>query len=166
MKIKYFIILLPAVFLLPGCNEPENENGGIYMTKSSDLVCKSSIPLKGNEPGPDQSCVDYNYDGDSVLILTHFNSAFNCCPGDILVDFEIKGDSIIITETDKEQGCKCNCLFDVEIKLHNIDKDKYHLRFKEPYVFQDSTRMKFTIDLENEPIGRFCVKRSYYPWRD
>ena len=166
MKPRSIVLLIPVFLLLPSCNNSDDEGRTPFLTESSDLVCKSFLPLKGNQPGPGLSCVDYSYDGDSILTLSHLNSAFNCCPEDILVEFEIKGDSILITEDDKEELCKCNCLFDVEIKLHNIGKDKYHVRFKEPYVFQDSTRMTFPIDLENEPVGRFCVKRTYYPWRE
>ena len=153
------------MLLAVSCDRQEEEARQPYLSIVTDMTCKPESPLKGTEPGPDQSCVDYSFDGDSILLMKHYNAAFNCCPAEILVDFEIKGDSLIITEDDARQDCKCNCLYDVEIKIHNISGGKYHVRFIEPYVMQDSTAMIFEVDLKREPAGRFCVKREYYPYK-
>ncbi len=159
-------LLFPLLVLMAvSCDRPEEEIKQPYLSIFTDITCKPELPLKGTEPGPDRSCVDYSYVGDSLLIMKHYNAAFNCCPSDILVDFEIKGDSLIITEDDAREDCKCNCLYDVEIRVHNLSAGKYHVRFKEPYVLQDTTQIVFPVNLEKEPVGRFCVIREYYPYR-
>ena len=99
--------------------------------------CLSFAPLKGNQPGQNQSCIFYEYDGDSVLKINHYNSAFNCCPEEIITSFELRNDTIYIVEDDAKQLCKCNCLFNVEMTIHNLPPGKYVIRIEEPYVTQE-----------------------------
>ncbi|MDD2569496.1 MAG: hypothetical protein PHV14_02765 [Bacteroidales bacterium] len=160
-------IIIPVVLMLlaVACKPDDiGSQGDPYLTIITDMTCKEPSGVKGNQPGFDQSCVVYNFEGDSVLIINHYNASFNCCPEEILVDFEIKGDSLIIREDDREELCRCLCLYDVEIRVHNLKKQLYKVRFEEPYVLKDTTQLIFNMDLREDPIGHVCVTRNYYPY--
>ncbi|MFO7616654.1 MAG: hypothetical protein R6V75_05340 [Bacteroidales bacterium] len=160
--------LLPILLVLVAVSCDRNnihDQAEPYLTISTDMDCKEESGVKGNQPGFNQSCVVYNFEGDSVLVINHYNAAFNCCPEEILVDFEIIGDSLIIREDDLEELCRCNCLYDLEIRIHNLKKQLYKVRFEEPYVLKDSTQLIFEMDLKSEPLGHICVTREYYPYR-
>ncbi|MFH0762001.1 MAG: hypothetical protein V2A67_10915 [Bacteroidota bacterium] len=161
---KKLIILLVSASLLAACEIFGDRP--VTISSSCDLVCKKGggDPLKGSDPAPDQTCVVYSFDDDSTLTMMHYNAGFNCCPEKILTDVRVEGDSLIITEKGKEVGCKCNCLFHVELKVYNLKPRTYHVRFEEDLFVPDSSRLVFDINLKNTPGGNACVTRSAYPW--
>ena len=68
---------------------------------------KSNVPLKQND------CIEYQYDGIDTLILNHINAGFNCCPGKIIFNINITGNTITITEKETERSrlsIRQNCL--------------------------------------------------------
>lgn len=160
---KNLLIILLAISLLSACEMFGDRP--VTISSSCDMVCKrGGDPLKGSDPGPDQTCVVYSFDDDSTLTLMHYNAGFNCCPEKILTDVRVAGDSLVITEKGKETGCKCNCLFHVELKVYNLKPRAYHVRFEEDLFVPDSSQLVFDIDLKDAPGGSVCVDRSVYPW--
>ncbi len=161
---KNLTILLLSVFLLASCELFRDK--AVRIESLSDMECKSGSGnlLKSDAPGPDQTCVDYSFDQDSTLTIMHYNAGFNCCPGAILTDVSVEGDSLIIIEKGREVGCKCNCLFHVEMKVYNLKPKVYHVRFDEDLVVPDSLRLVFDIDLKHETAGSECVTRTLDPW--
>ena len=146
------------------CERPGGDLGSLSVSVASDMVCRASVPLKSNDPPQENSCIRYSYDGDSVLTIKHLNAGFNCCPEKFAVDIEVKGDSLIIREDDFKQGCKCNCLYNLDILVHNIPADTYHVRFVEPYINHSEPQLIFDLDLKKEPEGQFCVTRGEGWW--
>jgi len=160
---KNLIILLLSFSLLAACEMSGDKP--VTISSSCDMICKvGGDLLKTSDPASDQTCVVYTFDNDSTLTLMHYNAGFNCCPGKILTDVRVEGDSLVIIEKGKELGCKCNCLFHVELKVYNLKKGVYHVRFDEDLEVPDSTRILFDLDLKNKPEGDFCVGRTNYPW--
>jgi hypothetical protein len=165
---KRFFYLLPAIVLAAGiwfsCERSGN-NGDPYITTSYDMKCKGNDLLLKGSTASDYPCINYGYDGDSVLTFTHTNASFNCCPESFKVDIEVKGDSLIITEDDSKQLCKCNCIYDLEIKVHELSAGTNHVKIVEPYFQEAWPKLLFDIDLKKEPEGRFCVTRPEGWWR-
>ncbi len=164
---KKIFIIAGAAFIagfLISC-ERNNSNGELSISVASDLVCKGAVPLKTNDPPPEVSCINYSYDGDSILSMKHLNAGFNCCPDNFTVDIEIKGDSLIIREDDVKHGCKCNCLYDIEITVRNLPADKYHVRIIESYYNYSWPRLMFELDLKKTRTGEVCVTRPEGWWR-
>lgn len=120
-----------------------------------------------DDPGDDPfyDCIEYQYDGGSTLLLTHFNSGFNCCPLELLADITISNNVITIVEdeTFEFEPCPCLCLFDVYYEIINLPVGEYTIRIDGLNVYPEEI-MEFTIDLSTEPSGQFCVYRDYYPW--
>ena len=145
--------------------ERNNTFGTLSISVASDLVCKSGGLLKTNSPALEVSCINYSYDGDSILSLQHLNASFNCCPEKFSVAIEVKGDSLIIYEDELKHGCKCNCVFDLDISVHNLPADKYHVRIVEPYVNYAWPRLIFDLDLKKTTSGQYCVTRPEGWWR-
>jgi len=167
MKTRTFL-LLPFLTLVTSfwlsCARQDHNGAALSVTNSSDMMCRANDPLKSNDPAPESSCINFSYDGDSLLTMMHYNAGFNCCPERFTVDIEVKGDSLIIREAELKQGCKCNCLFNLEIKVHNLPADTYHVRFVEPCVNHSISRLIFDLDLKKEPVGQFCVTRPEGWW--
>ena len=166
---KFFRNIYPIailVLLFSSCEKNEKpELPPPFMDSQADVTeCLSFPSMKGNQPDQDQSCVSYTYDGDSILSITHFNSGCNCCPEAILTFFELRNDTIFITEDDSLELCRCNCLFNVEMTIHNLSPAKYVISIEEPYVPEDEKKFIFELDLENTLSDKICIDRSYYPW--
>ncbi len=165
MKSQINILFLLFISLV-ACNKEESVEPDPSMTSTTDMICNFQFPMKGDEPGENQSCVFWEYDGDSTLLMTHYNAGFNCCPEAILTSMEIRGDTLYITERDSMQLCRCNCLFDIDFVVHNLKSQKYVVKFIEPFVIEPNQPLIFNIDLENNLSGRDCDFRDYYPWKN
>lgn len=166
MKIINGLLLAVMISgMLIACERFGENPGQLSISVTSDMECKTNGPLKTNDPVPEQSCIHYSYDGDSLLTLVHYNAGFNCCPEGFAVDIEVKGDSLIIREDDAKQLCKCNCLYHLDIKVHNLPEDTYHVRIVEPYVGSSEPRLIFDLDLKKKPEGEYCVTRPEGWWR-
>ena len=160
---KIVLILFPVFFALISCNDENNSN--IEQSITGKVVhstgCKTSksLIIENN-----QSCLQYVYDEVSrTLHLTHVNAGFNCCPGDISCDINMENFIISITEKEEAPMCNCNCLFDIEIDIYQVNKAEYTIKLVEPYI-GDQEILEFDIDLNNYISGEFCVERNSYPW--
>lgn len=160
----FFLAL--SVLFIAGCkdqNDPAPSDISGSLTHNSE--CKSFIA--GNlkfDTADTLSCVHYTYNPlDHKLIMVHYNAGFNCCPGELSCEVSIAGDTIIITEFEKEQMCNCNCLFDLDIELNNVDQENYMVKFIEPYA-EGQAQLLFDMDLSSSSEGEYCVVRKGYPW--
>jgi hypothetical protein len=128
--------------------------------------CKDfDVRLGPSSAPPDQDCMEWIYDGVSVLQITHANEGLNCCPV-IVADIWVYVDTITIEEIDSLYlgGCYCLCLFDVEYEIVNLEPGEYRVKVIEPYVPGDQEPLEFTVDLRDAPVGSHCVYRDTYPW--
>jgi len=168
-SLKGLIPAIIALVFLGGCETTDNEPDlpDPYLDSYADVEeCLSFSLLKDSQPGPNQSCVSFSYDGDSLLSIIHYNSAFNCCPEKVLTTFELRNDTILITEDDSLQLCRCNCLFNVDMKIHNLPPSEYVMIIREPYVDQEDQIFVIDLDLENMRAGQVCKYRDFYPWHE
>jgi hypothetical protein len=168
MKFKILILGVLSLVLTSACErDGQDLIEDPYLESYADVEeCLKFTPLKGNQPGPTQSCIHYSYDGDSTLEITHYNSGFNCCPEEVLTSFSLRDDTIFIVEDDAKELCRCNCLFNVEMTIHNLPPGKYVLKIEEPYVDQKDQIFIIDLDLEDLPMDQVCKYRDFYPWGD
>jgi len=111
-----------------------------------------------------QSCVEFVFDQESKkLSLKHLNAGFNCCPESLWCTVVYRNDTIIVQEYEKSLGCKCNCLYDLNLELEDIEPGKYQLRMIEPYIGTQQS-LVCLLDLQTKKQGSFCVSRTNYPW--
>jgi hypothetical protein len=159
---------LVAISLLnmPACEKnttappPYDPNG--ILVKVSD--CKQFDRLVAEATTPDRDCVEYSYVEPDILILTHVNAAFNCCPGEISADAKIRGDTITIVERESARGCHCTCLYDLEYRIPEMPRRTYTIRIMESYIDDGDEPIEFTIDLKYS-AGSFSAGRDHYPWQ-
>lgn len=60
-------------------------------------------------------------------------------------------------------GCKCNCLYDLELEVAGVESGNYQLRMINPYLGTQKPLI-LALDLRTQKQGSFCVERSIYPW--
>jgi hypothetical protein len=125
--------------------------------------CKEFTRSAGDEKN--RSCLIWTYDaGSRTLELVHENAGFNCCPKSIDAAIAIEGQIITITESETEPSCRCDCLYDLRMRVDNVQPGRYTIRVVEPYRNKDDEELLAPIDLGNESSGSICVKRFNYPW--
>ena len=109
-------------------------------------------------------CLRFSYDGESFLQMQHVNAGLNCCPDPWNPVITVTDDQIIIDETGIDGLCDCECLFDLDLYLHFVEPGTYEVIVLEPLMHPEEDSLIFTINLEEQTNGEYCVTRSYYPW--
>lgn len=164
MKPIILFLLAGTIGLFLACNKEDPILPDPSMSAVYDMVCKYQDSIKGEELEKNQTCVFWEYDGDSTLTLTHYNAGFNCCPVAILTSMIISGDTVYVTERDSLQLCRCNCLYDLDFVVHHLKPQKYIVKFIERYVIEPNPPLVFEIDLEEDLSGEVYQDRDYNPW--
>jgi len=162
LKIFAISILLAAFISACETITPQTDFSGKLIGHSD---CKSGeLSVVETVTTDTLSCIEYEFEsGDNSLHLKHINSGFNCCPGEIFTSFKLSNDSIIVTESEREPGCKCTCLFDLDMEIKGINAKVYHIKIIEPYIGENE-KLNFTVDLNKVKVGSVCVTRKQYPW--
>ncbi|MFC2163803.1 hypothetical protein ACFLT2_02255 [Acidobacteriota bacterium] len=167
-KRTHIILILIFLMILFGCKESVTTTDmNPIGTLSSYEGCKTSASTTGSGSSPhviNEECIAYEYDGEGHLVLKHINSGFNCCPEKINADIFVSGDMIYIEEREEEQGCLCQCLFDVKYEVHDVMPGDYTIEIKGPYIIGSDEELKFRVLLNGSCSGTFCVTRTHYPW--
>ncbi len=169
-KMKPFrniIVLLSSVLILHGCLKI-NTDGVITSVVVNTSECKGSAAgafyvLKSQDSGKN-SGVLYNYNPEEEeLSITHLNAGINCCREAIITRSIISKDTLIITEGERGEGCKCLCLVDIDFIVKGVKAGSYILKIEEPYSGEQA-KIIFPLNLNQNPYGTFFVQRSSYPW--
>jgi len=125
---------------------------------TSQSGCKKGFGGGGSSTG--EECMEYTF-ASGVLTLRHVNAGLNCCAkaaAKIAVeDAEI---SIEESETYEVGPCRCECLFDIDLEVRNLEPGPYVIRVSGPI----GKGLEFPVDLEKEPSGSYCEERTGYPW--
>jgi hypothetical protein len=162
MKAQAFV-LLGAMILVAGCEREPVCDPSIGEVNGSH--CKS-FSLKGGQTHPaSEDCIGYEWVKGDTLKITHFNAGFNCCPEGFRTELTVAGDTLIISEMENSNLCDCNCLYDLKYDLTGIERDRWWIRVREPYV--DTERdapALFQVNLKEQPAGEACFTRTGYPW--
>jgi len=164
---KPVIALIAISLLFAGCwDDNGNNNSNIEGKVLNYSACGGFKSARISKNTPDSlSCVEYIFDAaNKKLDISHYNSGFNCCPDSLYCKVSVNGDTIIISEFEKKVGCKCNCLYDMEIEVTGVTAKKYTIRMVEPYAGSQQ-KIIFLTDLANEKEGSFCAVRKQYPWK-
>ncbi len=159
--VKFSLIAIAFISIITACETiaPQGEFSGKLL---SNTECKSELAVIETEKGDTLSCIEYEYE-DGVLHLQHINAGFNCCPGKIYTTFQLNNNIITVTESEKEAGCKCNCLYDLDVEIIGIEAKTYQIEIVEPFIGEQE-KLSFTINLAKDKSGTVCVNRTTYPW--
>lgn len=163
LSFSLFILIL----IITGCEHDKEANNQVNINGSlvNHSNCKSLITVTGYlEIHDTLSCVEYSFNAsDNKLLLKHINAGFNCCPDSLYSNISVSNDTIIVREYEYLQNCYCNCLYDLDFEIYRVNSQHYVIRFIEPYC-NDQEEIIFGVDLENVPVGSYCVSRFLNPW--
>ncbi len=139
-----------------------------YIFDGGPTPCAEPRGSAGDNTSPYLDCIEYQYDGESVLLLKHINACFNCCPLEIFADISVLGNTITIVESetwDTMGPCPCLCLVDLDIEIHYLPPGEYTIEVVELCLCGDYELLQFTVELSSSPSsGYYCVYRYDYPW--
>jgi hypothetical protein len=167
MVCKLFIAFF-LLFTLCSCKQESENPKGLnlsvnFLTNNPECNHLKSAGIITSTPNS-QSCIEYSFDQSTKkLLIKHINAGFNCCPESLWCTVTYRNDSIVIQEFEKHMGCKCNCLYDLEMEVEGVESGNYQLRVIEPYLGTQKPLI-FALDLRTQKKGSFCVHRSIYPW--
>jgi hypothetical protein len=158
----------PAPF--PDCGADPDGDEGLPCLSYDPSVCPPAPSgrlvqasdcggFKDRMQASSDECVEYSYAG-TTLALRHINAAFNCCPKEITIEVRVNDGTIDIVEYEAEAGCRCNCLYDLDLVVENLPAGTYRIRTTGPI----GPGLDFTVDLAAQPSGSYCEKRQGYPW--
>ena len=151
--IDYLFITGPSVGL-PYCL---GQTGDPYGYLHNMSACKVSF----SGTSSNSTCVQYEYDGQGTLLLTHINAGLNCCPQPTLT-VNVLADTIFVTEVDSGL-CHCLCLYDIEYRVVNLPPGHYRIKVEEA-IAGGGEPLDFWVDFAQSPSGTVCEARSQYPW--
>ncbi len=164
-------ITLALICAFSGCDNNEEEPtapaaGDISAALLHATDCKSFLnsTLIG-EGSSSETAVLFSYDRASrVLSLTHVNAGFNCCPGALAIDASVEGNIITIVEREEQAACRCNCLFDLDLRISELPAAEWTIKVVEPYRDPADAELIFSIDLRTDTQGEHRIPRVHYPW--
>jgi len=163
MKLFHFFTLVILFLFCFGCEGNDIQEKIISPVKFDG--CKSLISSESiNEVSFDKDCIQYQYNKEKSLSITHINAGMNCCPGNITAEINIEDNIITIIERETEHSCRCLCLYDLEYKITKLEEGEYKISIIESIINEDNKILEFDITLSFPTSGIFCVDRSNYPW--
>ena len=176
ISILSIVSMSTLVFMFTSCNEIEqgeptcefpflNEKAGRIINHTE---CKNTVGEIQELISASNECVTYNYSMNyQVVLLTHINAGFNCCPEKISASYYFPGDTIKIMEKQAKAGCRCNCLYDINYEIRNIKPGIYHLEIYGP-ITDGINKPQFScvLNIPNDIDSTFCNFRGFYPWEE
>ena len=160
---KYILFIFMLIFI--GCKEESttpkaSEGQSLKILKHSD--CGGFQADTETDDG--QTCIQYEYDGSDILLISHLNAGFNCCPDDFnKISLDVHGNTITLDESEVDGDCDCECLFDINFKLTGIQPGTYHFIVNEA-LSPKGDALSFDMDLSTKAADIYCVERLFYPW--
>jgi len=153
--------LLAAAFMsCSSSTEPDGLDASGAVIAHTDCKDFTTIASVTDVPA-DQNCIEYVYDGESVLLLRYVNGRFNCCPDSLTAAFTIATGSILIEEEEwASNPCDCICLYDLDSRVTGLPPGTYTITVDEPYRSAGAGLLEFTVDLATSPQGSYCVPRD------
>jgi len=116
--------------------------------------------------GARQECLQFAYDGEARLSLTHKCACFNCClkPSGV-VDIDMENRTVRIREQESEGSpCSCLCLYDIDYSVFGLDPGFYTAQVEAWDSGSWRLVMETRLDLSTPLNDAYCEPRSGYPW--
>lgn len=101
-------------------------------------------------------CVEWTLNDNNTLDIRHTNVYFNCCLDSITAQVEVRGDTVMIIETEHTPLCDCNCPYDVDLRVSNIVPGTYHFVLRYGVWDEGIPKLAWSADLTVSPNGKYC----------
>ncbi len=98
--------------------------------------------------------LEYSFQSDNSLKISHFNTEFNCCPGKFSVESKISNDTLNIYEKEEKQDCKCTCPYDFHYSVGSMPLQRYLIRLYK----NDKLHFQFYLNFDRYTKGTQNIK--------
>ncbi len=171
---SFIVVVTVAVASVLSCgnNEPtkptETETE-LVVSLIDNSGCKNEFVLF-EDTASNVECIDWSYDGNGTLSINHINAGFNCCVTSLTTKLTAANRIIVIDEGENldNGGCRCLCLYDLEMTISPLSASENTFLIIGPYMDDQTTinldYLLFTVDLSSKTEGTYCVERNHYPW--
>ena len=140
-KTLFYLCLMSVCFIgMAGCSGDDDGTKGDGLVKVKNVYttgCKTDgVPRASNGAnnayafGGLEEYIEYKSKADGYVYVTHANALFNCCSEEIKVDVQVKGNDIVVTETETDNSCNCICPFDVSYELGKLEPGQYNVTIR------------------------------------
>jgi hypothetical protein len=179
MRKFYLFCVICFISVLISCQKDDSiaiNNESSSITVNSISKCKNNL-LAQIAVVLDKEGVEYSYDKvNKVLHLTHVNADFSCDMSEFEANENISEGIIAIREREVFNGSpsKCNCVFDIQYSIYNVECSVYTCKVPgmEDFIVESAVYTlrvpglkDFIVDLANNPTGSYYEPRDTYPWK-
>jgi len=141
--IRTLFLFVIITFTAFSCDKDETDNNIFHVKDFSYDGCKNT----SNKSSTDEY-IEYKTIDDNYLSIKHVNVFFSCCPkANIIVNSEIRNDTIIIYESEENisPDCDCICYYDINLEIGPLEYGEYNFIIK---IF-DYTCTEFLLDFSS-----------------
>lgn len=141
--IKILFMCGIIVFMAFSCNKDETDDNIFHVKDFSYDGCKNTSNKTSTDEYIEYKTIDNNY-----LSIKHVNVFFSCCSEtNILVNSEIRNDTIIVYESEENisPDCDCICYYDLNFSIGPLEYGEYYFIIK---IF-DYTSTEFLLDFSS-----------------
>ncbi len=123
--IKFSYQLIITVLIIVSCNKSDDNlnTGNVKLTNYSHSECKS-----GNKESLVPESLVLKAISSNQLSITHKNTVFNCCPGEIKAEINVEQNLITLREYETESLCDCVCPYDLFLTLSQLVQKEYTIK--------------------------------------
>ncbi len=161
------LMLVAGLLFCASCGEDDSTPAPQNPQPTGNLTDVSGCKQFMRNAGDDKtkSCIRWDYNvAKKELTLVHVNAGFNCCPKAINATISVDGTVMVIAESEVGPDCRCNCLYDLTMRVNDVAPARYVVQVIEPLRSKDEDALEFSMDLSTQTTGEFCVPRFMYPW--
>ncbi len=147
---KHFILISILLFFLASCKK-ESEIPTVISPQKIEIKDVSSSGCKDVTQKSalwEQESIRLQMLSSGALKVTHYNTVFNCCPGELKVENQLVGDTLKLNEYVTEGLCDCICPYDIEFTLNRVGYQNYVFQILKEDLEYYQFNMTLSADLD------------------
>ncbi len=151
---KHFVLISILLFFLASCKK-EAETPTVIPSQKIEIKDVSNSECKNVTQKSvlwEQESIRLQMLSPKELKITHYNTIFNCCPGELKVEKLVVGDTLKLNEYITEGFCNCICPYDITCTLYGVNYQNYVFKILKENVGHYQFNMTLSADLDTTVV--------------